>query len=51
MASVNKKKKGVNSYMNDRGHKACGMHIKGMTFYTKQDRARGKKEVENFVKG
>lgn len=50
MASVNKKKKGINSYLTKLGHKLDGK-IRRIQFYTKRDRKSSQKPIRDFING
>ncbi len=47
MASQNKKKKAKNSFLYS-GAEKCKGRLKRIMYYTKADRARNKKEIEEF---
>ena len=46
MSSENKKRKGKNSFLYKGGEKLDGMKLKRVAYFTKQDRKRVKKAVE-----
>ena len=43
MSSVSKKKKARNSFLHNGGEKPNGLKLKRVQYFTKQDRARGKR--------
>jgi len=50
MASVNKKKKAKNSYLEGGAEKQFGIKLKRLFYYCKQDRLKNKREVKRISK-